>query len=329
MDVVVVSWHHDAWVSSCVASLAASAAAGVTIDSVGVVDNAGTMRALETPPGIGAVTVLGNPDNEGFARACNQGARCGAAEFVLFLNPDTRILPGALARAVSEMRTPEAGDVGVLGLQLVDSDGQIQRTCGRFPRPRTLMAQLLGLSRLAPRRCPGFRMVDWDHTTSRDVDFACGAALLVRRALFEQLAGFDERLFLYLEDADLSLRASARGWRTRFCAEARVQHACGWSAGSDRAWRLAQSWRSRLVYASTHFNRPSAWLLMVLLLVAGPLARTGEAVAQRTPRPALDAVRAWGLLLRLLADDRQRARLAPPAGFVTPLTPDGPAPRQA
>jgi len=324
VDVVVVSWRHDAWVPSCVASLAAAAFPDVAIDTVAVVDNAGTISALDMPAGLGAVSLLHNTGNAGFARACNQGARCGTAEFILFLNPDTRVLPGALPRAVSAMRRPEASDVGILGLQLVDFDGQVQRTCGRFPRLRTSVSQLLGLSRVAPHRWPGFRMTDWDHTSSGGVDFACGAALLVRRALFEQLAGFDERLFLYLEDADLSLRARARGWRTRFCAEARVQHACGWSAGTDRAWRLSQSWRSQLVYAWTHFSRPSASLLTALLLVAAPLARVGASVVQRTPGQAPDGVRAWFLLLRLLADGLRRET---PNVEVAPLRPDAPAPR--
>ncbi len=323
-----MSWRHDRWVPSCVASLAASGSPAVTIATVTVVDNAASLGALETPPGIGTVALLGNHVNAGFARACNQGARLGTAEYLLFLNPDTRVMPGALAHAVSAVRAQARTDVGIVGLQIVDFDGHVQRTCGRFPQLTNSIVQLLGVSRVAPRLFPGFRMTEWDHTSTRSVDFACGAALLVRRALFEQLAGFDERLFIYLEDADLSMRARALGWRTLFCAEAQVQHACGWSVGDDRAWRLAQSWRSELVYARAHFSRAAALLLTVLVMVAGPLARLVEAAIRMQRGSARDAVTAWFLLLQLLAAEH-RGRTPATGSPEAPLTPSAPAPRQA
>ena len=324
VDVVIVNWHHECWVPSCVASVAAASSATVTVETLTVVDNASSLVSLDAPGGIARTVLLRNGHNAGFARACNQGAQTGQAAFILFLNPDTRIHPDALTHAVAAMRTPDDADVGIVGLQLVGLDGTVQRTSGRFPQLGTTTAQLLGLSRVVPRLCPGFRMTEWDHAATQDVDFACGAALLVRRALFEQLGGFDERLFVYLEDADLSLRARHRGWRTLFCADAVVQHACGWSGGGNRTWRLAQSWRSLLVYAWTHFSRPSAWLLTALLLVAAPLARVGASVVQRTPGQAPDGVRAWFLLLRLLADGLRRET---PNVEVAPLRPDAPAPR--
>lgn len=323
-----MSWHHERWVSSCVESIAAAGSSAATVASVVVVDNARTLNALDLPTTPGTM-VLGNDANAGFARACNQGARCGSAEFLLFLNPDTKLEPDALTRAVAAMRHPARPDVGIVGLQLVDFEGRVQRTCGRFPAFATAAAQVLGLSRLAPSRCPGFRMTDWDHQTTRGVDFVCGAALLVRRALFEELAGFDERLFLYLEDADLSLRARRLGWQTLFCADAGVEHACGWTRGQHRAWRLAQSWRSLVVYAWTHFSRSSACLLTALLLLAGPLVRVAEAIVLRRPSEALDGLKAWLLLVRLLLADRRPGGGDASSLELLPLTPDAQAPRRA
>jgi len=329
VDVVIVNWHHERRVPSCIASVAQGGSSTVMVDTVVVVDNSTTIGALDVPVGIARGLLLRNERNAGFARACNQGARVGRAPFVLFLNPDTRMHPEALTHAVNAMVARGHANVGIVGMQLVDSEGTVQRTSGRFLHLGTAAAQLLGLSRVAPRLFPGFRMTEWDHATTALVEFACGAALLVRRTLFAQLDGFDERLFLYLEDADFSLRARHREFRTLFCADAVVQHACGWSGGGDRAWRLAQSWRSLLVYAWAHFDRASALLLTLLVMVAGPFARLGESIVRREPGTARDAVLAWLLLLRLLVQPRRPARSAASAApELGSLTPDGQAPRQ-
>ena len=317
---MVVAWNHGRWIPACLESIDALLRERFELAQVLVVDNAST-TPLRTSlgPSIGC-TVLTNPTNRGFAAACNQAAARGRGDYILFLNPDTRIHTDALARAMAVLEAPSGREIGIVGLRLTDAAGVTQRTCGRFPGLLDIANRTLGLSRIAPALLGGVRLIEWPHDVSRDVDFACGAALLVRRSMFEALGGFDERLFLYLEDADLSFRARAAGWRTHFCADAVVEHGCGWSTGDHRSWRLAHSWRSLVVYAWTHLPATAAVAVTTLVLTLGPLARLAGAVADRSWQGAGDTAHAWyllcGMLIREVAPRRRRAATtrATPAG---------------
>lgn len=318
VDVVVVAWNHGRWIRACVASVDALLCEQMNVVRVFVVDNASTtpVRAVLGPST--TCTVLTNATNRGFAAACNQAAARGDGDYILFLNPDTRIHPDALARAMAVLEAPSGRQIGIVGLRLTDAGGVTQRTCGRFPGLLDMVSRMLGLSRIAPALMGGVRLVEWPHDVSRDVDFACGAALLVRRNVFEALGGFEERLFLYLEDADLSLRARAAGWRTHFCADAVVEHGCGWSTGDRRGWRLAHSWRSLIVYARIHLPATAAAIVTTLVLTLGPLARLAGAAAERSWRGARDAVHAWSLLCRMLIDEVASRRRRAATMRVTP-----------
>jgi|GEM_PF-3020363 len=187
VDVVVVAWNHGRWIRACVASIEALLCERTTVARVFVVDNASTTPVRTVLDPSTRCTVLTNATNRGFAAACNQAAARGEADFILFLNPDTRIHPDALARAMAVLEAPSGGQIGIVGLRLTDAGGVTQRRCGRFPGLLDIVSRTLGLSRIAPALVGGVRLMEWPHDASRDVDFACGAALLVRRDMFEAL----------------------------------------------------------------------------------------------------------------------------------------------
>ncbi|MEO1315630.1 MAG: glycosyltransferase family 2 protein [Pseudomonadota bacterium] len=149
-------------------------------------------------------TVVRNDRNLGFGTACNQGAAVARTPFILFLNPDARLRPGSLAKLVSTL----------LADGLVAAAGPILTTAGRVLRPRR--ATLLDLGEM-----PTFAAAP---STPCDVGFISGAAMLVRTDAFRAIGGFDERIFLYLEDDDLCVRLRSAGWRLRLAPEAVVAH---------------------------------------------------------------------------------------------------------
>jgi GT2 family glycosyltransferase len=314
VDVVIVSWNDSGRLAVCLQSISQLERRGFALGDIAVVDNGSrTPLACDAPAGL-AVTVIENDRNRGFAPACNQGAARGRGDYLLFLNPDTRLHPRSLDHAVGAIDEEPGASIGLVGFRLIDAQGVTQRTSGRFPGFRTIVNQTLGLTRVAPDHFRGIRLCEWSHDETREVDFVCGAALLVSRPLFEALGGFDERLFLYLEDADLALRARRLGWRARFCAEATVEHAGGWSSGSTRSWRLAHSWRSRLIYSWTHLGAARALAVLSVIVIPAPVARITEAVTERSWRTVAESVRAWFTLWRLLLHDvRTRALTTQPA----------------
>jgi len=246
-DVVIVNWNSGHRLQQCVDSLA-GANKIVVIDNASTDDSATSLSASGLP-----LEVILNERNRGFAAACNQGATRGTSKYILFLNPDTSLSPNALVTAIRFMNSRAASDVAICGLRLVDAMGNTQPSCARFPRPSHLIGRSLGIDRVAPRVIPPHLMLDWKHDERRYVDQVMGACLLIRRAVFEELHGFDERFFMYFEELDLSLRARRKGWRSMFLPDASVFHEGGASSDLIPATRLFYVLRSRILYAYKHF----------------------------------------------------------------------------
>jgi GT2 family glycosyltransferase len=193
----LVSFHHDLLGSVIVVDN------GSTDDSLTLVE-----RSIKEPPF--NLKFIRNIDNRGFGAACNQGAQLADSEYLLFLNPDARVYEDTLTKAFNYMQSSEHGSVGICGVQLIDESGHVSRSCTRFPSSIGLVAHAIGLDRIFPRT--GHFMGEWDHAQTRIVDHLIGAFFLVRRKLFVDLNGFNERFFVYLEDLDFSYRAKQAGW---------------------------------------------------------------------------------------------------------------------
>ena len=188
VHVVIVNWNSGAQLRECLQSFAAiledDVAARVT-----VVDNAstdGSCEGLAVPPSV-PLALLRNAENLGFAAACNQGASGSDAEFLLFLNPDTRLMPGSFSAPASYLRLAENSGAGIVGIQLRDAAGHVARNTARTPTAWSMIGNSLGLDRLLPSVFPPHFVTDWAHDETRDVDQVMGAFFFVRRAVFEAL----------------------------------------------------------------------------------------------------------------------------------------------
>lgn len=297
LDVVCVNWNAGPQLAACLASLAGTDRSRVGLGRVVVVDNASCDgSAVGLDPGELPLQVITNPINRGFAAACNQGARGGPSPYVLFLNPDTRLEADSLTAPLAFLQSPAAADIGICGIQLVDEQGRVARSCARFPTPGQLVAASTGVDRLLPGAFPGFVMREWDHQDSRRVDHVIGAFYLVRRELFESLGGFDERYFVYLEDLDFSLRARQAGWHSYYLARARAFHRGGGTSEQVRAERLVYLLRSRLQYARRHFSRAAALAVELATIGIEPVVRVAAALGRGAPRQARDTIRAYWML---------------------------------
>lgn len=259
LRIIIVNWNTGTQLRECLNSIGKSAQTGFVFENVVIVDNRSSDSSLNGLEECNlAHEIICNDVNRGFAAACNQGAKGSQADYLLFLNPDMLLNPDSLSVPVQYLSAPENGDVGICGIQLVDQDGVIQRSCSRFPTPRMLLAGGVGLDRLA-----GFRhlqpfMVEWDHARSAAVDHVIGAFFMVRRSVFEALGGFDERFFVYYEEVDFALRARKAGWKCFYLTGAQACHHGRGSSESVRGDRLFYILRSRILFAFKHFGRGGA-----------------------------------------------------------------------
>lgn len=277
-DVIIVNWNAGPQLRQCVSSVLHHGKGSV--DKLIVVDNGstdGSSGAVENLPG---VEVIRARENLGFAAACNLGARAAEASYLLFLNPDTRAEADALPVPLAFMESRKGASAGICGIQLVDERGNVSRTCARFPTLGRLVSAALGVDRVPGLKAAGIRMADWDHGDSCPVDHVMGAFFLIRRDVFEACSGFDERFFVYLEDVDLSRRASEAGWQSWYLADVRAFHAGGGTSRQVKATRLFYSLRSRLLYGFKHFPRWQAWTLVAVTGIVEPLTRTVFCVAR-------------------------------------------------
>src|SRR5512138_792777 len=111
--------------------------------------------------------IVRNASNRGFGAACNQGAAFARSEYILFLNPDTRLFENSLSAPIGYMQDAANSEVGIVGIQLIDEQNHIARSCARFPTLGVFLAQATGLNRLPRLRHLNTHMVDWAHDQTR------------------------------------------------------------------------------------------------------------------------------------------------------------------
>jgi GT2 family glycosyltransferase len=297
LDIIIVNWNAGRQLRDCLASIVTTQCHGFEIRRVVVVDNASwDGSALELDDLALPLTVLHNTTNRGFAAACNQGAQDSTADYLLFLNPDTCLFTNSLAPPLAFMECLKNQSTGIIGIQLLDENGQVSRSCARFPTLGRLLTRSLGLDHLFPWLFPNCTMTEWDHKENRVVDQVIGAFFLVRRPLFETLRGFDERFFVYMEEVDFSLRAMQIGWKSVYLTEAQAYHKGGGTSEQVKAARLFYAIRSRILYAYKHFRWPVATGLLLTALILEPMARITFAIMKGSMGEVWDTLKGYSML---------------------------------
>jgi len=174
--------------------------------------------------------LIENKTNLGFAAANNQAYELATGQYVILLNPDAYIKPGALENGVAFME--EHPRCGLCGGRLVNLDGDLDPSARRFPNSLYKFFTLSGLSdKFAASRIFGrgdFKY--FDHNSVQEVDWVPGTFTIYRRRMLTQTGLFDERFFIYYEETDLCLRAKRNGWKVFFVPDAQVVHVGGGSA---------------------------------------------------------------------------------------------------
>ncbi|MGI5193022.1 glycosyltransferase family 2 protein [Streptomyces sp. CA-288835] len=309
VDVVIVNWNTGVYLRDCLRSIAEADCTVLPVGNVVVVDNASSDDSasdLETP-GL-RVHVVRNAVNRGFAVACNQGARLCESDYLLFLNPDTRLFPDSLRSVGEFLRTETSRGVGICGARMVDERGRPQISCSRFPTLRLFLGQMTGLDRVLPALFHPPHLRPEELSRSGPVDQVIGAFNLMRRSLFRDLGGFDERYFLYFEDVDLALRAHRQGWPSYFLSDVRVFHAGNVSSSQVKGQRLHHWLCSRCEFAFRHMPRWEARLIVVLSLSAELAARLTWAALRRSRSDFKDTAAGYKQFLQWLVQRRATRR---------------------
>jgi N-acetylglucosaminyl-diphospho-decaprenol L-rhamnosyltransferase len=266
-----------------------------------VVDNASSDGSADVANEFAPrVRLIANRHNVGFGRAVNQALASVTAPRVLIMNPDCRLEPGAMAALAHVLDWDPA--CAIVGPRILDPDGAVQGSARGDPDMLTgLFGRASALRRLLPRlpvskrnvveidgAFPGARVSGTGPGTTGPgaasgivVDWVSGACMLARRCALEAIGGFDERYFLYWEDADLCRRLRNRGYRIRYVPAATAVHRIGQSSRTAPARAIRAFHESAYLYYTTHvapgrFN-PKRWIARAVLSARCAL------VLRRTP----------------------------------------------
>jgi GT2 family glycosyltransferase len=168
--------------------------------------------------------VIGNRRNLGFARAANQAYQVSKGKYCLIMNPDLRVLPDSIQRLWEFMESTP--DVGIAFPKLYNPDGSLQHSCRTFHTIGSIILRRTPLGKLFPNSTilREHLMTDWDHNTPREIDWALGGCMMVRREAVSDPQLFDERFFLYFEEVDLCYRMKKTPWKVIYNPGASMIH---------------------------------------------------------------------------------------------------------
>ncbi len=214
LSVIILNYNTQDYLKNLLTSIAGSLKEGFSLEIV-VVDNASYDKSCQmVKKNFPEVFLIENKENQGFAKACNQGANKVQGDYFLFLNSDTKVEKETFLKMVKFFKEKKSVAAATCRLNL--ASGKLDPSCHRgFPTLWNAFCYFLGLEKLFPK----FKVFSSYHQTwknldtTHEVDVISGAFFMIKRRIFQELKGFDERFFMYAEDIDLCKRIKDKRYK--------------------------------------------------------------------------------------------------------------------
>jgi GT2 family glycosyltransferase len=263
LSLVIVNYNTVEDLRKCLTTLKERLSSRETI----VVDNGSTdgsrEMVLEEFPW---ARLLDNPGNPGYASACNRGLAAATQPYALILNSDVEFLGDGLEEVLDYMDAhPE---VGALGPMVLNSDGSAQMSCRRFPSMReNVVHGFLGDFWPDNPFTRSYQMKDMRREEPCEADWVSGAAMFLRRSAAEQVDGFDESYFMYVEDVDLCWRLKRAGFKVVYHPSFKLIHHIGRASSQQSVRMLYEHHRSMYIFFRKRYSGWRGWVLLPLVIV--------------------------------------------------------------
>lgn len=265
VDVIIVNYNSTDYLITCLHSV--QRALGDVTATIYVEDNDSRDNVERIRRLFPQVVLTRNPRNLGFAAAVNRALQRSSAPVVVLLNPDSVVLSGLFELSLDYLEAHP--DVAIVGPRILDGDGAVQGSARSFP---TFLTGFFGRKSLISRLFPNNRITSANVLTARsdgihpmEVDWVSGACMVIRRAAIEAVGAFDERFFMYWEDADWCRRMWQRGWKVVYLPQPTVVHFVGVS--SDQLMlRSTFAFHKSSFLLFDKYNRRLPWLVRPLIL---------------------------------------------------------------
>lgn len=263
LSIIIVSWNTRSLLENCLGSILANPPTSPF--EIWLVDNASTddspRLVRESFP---QVHLVENRENVGFARANNQAIQRCTGKYILLLNPDTLVKPGALQALIDFLdKHPEAGAAGP---RILNPDGSLQVSSHPRPTLSRELWRLFHLDALSPYA--EYPLTNWETSQAQEVDVLMGACLLLRKEVLDRVGFLDEDYFIYSEEVDLCFRIHRAGWRLFWVPQGEVVHIGGQSTQQVPTEMFLNLYHSKIKYFRKHYGWQAAHIYKLILRVA-------------------------------------------------------------
>ncbi len=263
LSIIIVTYNSEKYIEDCLSSVFKTIK---DLDSeVVVVDNNSQDKTKDIVKKFPKVSLILNSENLGFARASNQGIKQSQGQYILLLNPDTKVTQGAINNLYSFLKSqPKAG---IAGCQLRYPSGKIQAR-GQFPNLTSAFFYQTYLGKIFPFGIlvypniftgVGFKRI-------HRVDWLPGACLLIRREVIDKIGALDPKYFMFWEDMDFCYRAKKAGFLTYYYPKCHIVHYSGVSLAMNQS-RVIHASAESLVYFFKKFRPTDVKRLKKLIIL--------------------------------------------------------------
>lgn len=268
VSVIIVNYNVKHFLEQCLCSVQ-KALSGINGEII-VVDNDSPDKSLEyLEPKFPGVNFIGNEENLGFAKACNQGLQQATGRYILFLNPDTIIPEDCLQLCLQFFE--QHADAGAVGIKMLDGSGRFLKESKRaFPSPMTSLYKLFGLSKLFPRSktFSRYHLGHLNENETNEVDVLAGAFMMMKKQVLDEAGSFDETFFMYGEDVDLSYRIQKKGYRNYYFAGSSILHFKGESTRKGSMNYVRMFYNAMSIFVRKHYGGSRAGIFNMLIHLA-------------------------------------------------------------
>ncbi len=270
ISIIIVSYNSRKFISKCLESI--SKCFKSMKHEIIIVDNGSKDGTIDLLKKKKEIMLVENGKNQGYAKACNQGARIASGEFLFFMNPDIEFednIPDKISVFLSKNKDYAGG-----GFTHIHSPGKIQRICaGYIVKPLDHFSEQLGFYGLLPSvRAFNARFFSLrEYQNDHPAEFICGGCFLIKKEIFQELSGFDEKFFAYFEDMDFCNRLKNEGYKLFYWGSLRIIHSLGTERRKITSFSLKTDYASRYYYFKKHYSPlwiPFLWIISNIGLAA-------------------------------------------------------------
>lgn len=277
ISIIIVNWNALIYLEKCLHSIY-SQATDLKYEVI-VVDNASTDGSRElVREKFPYAIIICNHTNLGFAKANNIGIMQSSGRYICLINSDVEVLKGCFENMKTYME--QHPEIGMLGPQILDLQGKMQRSCMGFPTLWNIFCRALAMDTLFPtvKIFGGHLLTYWPHNKVRNVDVLNGCFWMIKREALNQVGLLDEAFFIYGEDIDWCKRFWNAGWNVVYFPEAKAIHYGGASSSIAPIRFYLELQKAYLQYWEKHYNRTEYIVFSFILVLQHIIRLLGDIV---------------------------------------------------